>query len=118
LGIDYKASPFEAVVSDVDVVVDTVGGDVINRSWLVLRPDGILVTVAGQLAPEAGKAFGVRAAAARRAATENLSQLSELLEAKTIIPTVRAVFPLAEARQAQELSETHHSRGRIILRIP
>jgi NADPH:quinone reductase-like Zn-dependent oxidoreductase len=118
MAIDYKGSPFEAVVQDVDVVVDTVGGDVIDRSWLVLRSDGILVTVAGRLAPEAGKAFGVRAAAARRAATEKLSQLSELLEAKTILPTVRAVFPLAEARQAQELSETHHGRGRIILRIP
>jgi NADPH:quinone reductase-like Zn-dependent oxidoreductase len=113
--IDYNTTPFETVVRDVDVVVDTVGGDVTERSWQVLRPNGILVTVAARLAPEAGQAHGVRATSAGRAAPENLKQISEMLEAKQLTPVAGARFTLAEARQAQELAQTRHGRGRIIL---
>ncbi len=113
--IDYNATPFETVVRDVDVVVDTVGGETTERSWQVLRPNGMLVTVAGRLSPEAGQAHGVRAASAGRASPEKLKQISELLEAKQLTPAVRALFTLAEARQAQELAQTQHGRGRIIL---
>ncbi len=116
--IDYNAVPFETLVQDMDVVVDTVGGDVIERSLKVLRPGGILVTVAGRLAPEAGKAQGVRAASASRAPSEKLRQISELIESRQIRPVVGAIFPLAEARKAQALSQTGHGRGRIILVMP
>jgi NADPH:quinone reductase-like Zn-dependent oxidoreductase len=113
--IGYDATPFETVVRAVDVVVDTVGGEVMERSWQVLRPNGILVTVAARLTPEAGQAHGVRASSAGRAAPDKLKQVSELLEAKQLMPVVGKHFALAEARQAQELSQTRHGRGRIIL---
>jgi NADPH:quinone reductase-like Zn-dependent oxidoreductase len=101
-----------------DVVVDTVGGDIIERSLRVLRPGGILVTVAGRLAPEAGKAQNVRTASASRAPVEKLRQVSELIESRQIRPVVGAIFPLAEARKAQALSQTGHGRGRILLVMP
>jgi NADPH:quinone reductase-like Zn-dependent oxidoreductase len=113
--IDYDATPFETALKDVDVVVDTVGGEVLERSWAVLRPGGALVTIAALLSPEAGQAHGVQAMTAARAATEKLGQISELIESKQIKPIVGAVFPLAKARQAQELSQTGHGRGRIVL---
>ncbi len=113
--IDYKATPFEKVIHDMDVVMDTVGGDVIERSWQVLRPNGVLVTVAGRLPPDAGKAQGIRAMNGGRAPAEKLSQISELFESEQITPVVGRVFPLAEARQAHELSQTGHGRGRIVL---
>ena len=115
--IDYNAAPFETVVRDMDVVVDTVGGEIPERSWQVLRPGGVLVTVAAQLPPEAGPAHGVRAMTSARASADRLGQISELLESKQITPVVGAVFPLAEARQAHELSQTGHGRGRIVLHI-
>ncbi len=115
--IDYNAAPFETVVHDMDVVVDTVGGDISERSWQVLHKDGIFVTVAGRLAPEAGKAQGVRAMNAGRAPAETLKQISELLVSKKIIPVVGKPFALKEVRQAHELSQSGHGRGRIILRI-
>lgn len=118
LAVDYNESPFEAVVQDVDVVVDTVGGDIPDRSWQVMRTGGILVTVAGRLSAEAGKVLGLRAASVMRPRFGDLAQISGLLESGTIVPTIRAVFPLAGARQAQELSDTRHGRGRIILSIP
>jgi NADPH:quinone reductase-like Zn-dependent oxidoreductase len=114
--IDYNATPFETVVHDLDVVVDMVGGDIPDRSYQVLRPEGIFVTVAARLAPDAGKAQGVRAMNGARTPNEKLSQISELLVSKKIVAVAGKVFPLAEARQAQELSQTRHGRGRIILR--
>jgi NADPH:quinone reductase-like Zn-dependent oxidoreductase len=115
--IDYNAAPFERVVRDVDVVVDTVGGEIPERSWQVLRPGGVLVTVAAQLSPEAGQAHSVRALTARRASPDRLQPISELLETKQITPVVGPVFPLAQARQAHELSQTGHGRGRIVLHM-
>ena len=97
--------------------MDTVGGDISERSWQVLHKDGIFVTVAGRLAPEAGKAQGVRAMNAGRAPAETLKQISELLVSKKIIPVVGKSFALKEVRQAHELSQSGHGRGRIILRI-
>jgi len=113
--IDYGAVPFETVVRDVDVVVDTVGGETLDRSWQILRPGGILVSVAAQVSQEQAEAHGVKAKTSTRAPAEKLSQITELLESKQITPVVGAVFSLAEARQAHELSQTGHGRGRIVL---
>src|SRR5215207_198072 len=113
--IDYNATRFETVLKDVDAVIDTVGGDLPERSFQIIRPDGIFVTVAAMLAEDAGKAQNIRAVGAGRASTDKLQQISEMIESKRLKPEVGAVFPLAEARQAQELSETGHGRGRILL---
>ena len=115
--IDYNATPFEKVVNGMDVVIDTVGGDFPKRSYKVLRPNGIFVTVATQLPEDAGKAEGIKAMAGRRAPIELLREISELLESKKINPEVGRIFPLIDGRKAQELSETGHGRGRIVLQI-
>jgi NADPH:quinone reductase-like Zn-dependent oxidoreductase len=115
--IDYNQAPFETLLHDVDVVVDTVGGDLPERSLKVLHPGGMLVTVAARLSPEMGKEQGLRVLSAGRASAEKLGQISELLASKQIKPVVGKVFPLSEARQAQELSQTGHGRGRIVLHI-
>jgi len=62
--IDYNAIRFETVLRDMDVVIDTVGGDLPERSWQVIRPGGIFVTVAARLAEDAGKAQNIRAVSA------------------------------------------------------
>jgi NADPH:quinone reductase-like Zn-dependent oxidoreductase len=43
--IDYTTTRFEEVVQRVDVVFDTVGGDTLQRSWQVVKPGGVLVSV-------------------------------------------------------------------------
>jgi NADPH:quinone reductase-like Zn-dependent oxidoreductase len=113
--IDYHTTKFEDVVRDVDAVIDTVGGDLLERSLQVTRPGGILITVAGRPDPEMGQARGIRVTSSYRADASFLMQITELLESKKVKPVVGAVFPLAQARQAQELSQTGHGRGRIIL---
>ena len=58
--IDYTAVRFEDVLRDLDVVFDTVGGEVTDRSWGVLRPGGMLVVIAGMPDTDTAAARGVR----------------------------------------------------------
>ena len=115
--IDYNTTRFESVLNDMDAVIDTVGSDLPEQSWQVIRPGGIFVTIAARLAEDAGRAQNIRAVSAGRASTDKLKQISKLIEAKQLKPVTGAVFPLANARQAHELSQTGHGRGRIILQI-
>lgn len=116
--IDYKAQRFEDVVHNVDVVLDTVGGDTFERSWKVLKPGGFLVTTVAQVPEGAAAAHGVRAERiVSQANGSELSQIASLIDERNIKPVVSTVLPLAEARKAQEMSESHHARGKIILRV-
>ena len=58
--IDYHATRFEQVVRDVDVVLDPLGGETQERSWQVLRPDGILVSLVQPPSQQAAAAQGAR----------------------------------------------------------
>lgn len=119
--VDYHTTPIESAAHDVDVVFDTVGGEVGVHSVRVLRPGGVYVTVAGQPPKEEAEKLGVKAEgvgpsdAARNA--EFLRQISDLVESGKIKAPVTNVFPLAEARKAFALGETGHGRGRIVLHI-
>ena len=115
--IDYTAGPFEEKVHNIDVVIDTVGGDIPQRSLKVLRKGGTFVTVAARLEEDFGKTEGVTATRSGRAAASRLKDISELVEAGKLKPVIYKVFPITEARQAQELSQTGHGRGRIILKV-
>ncbi len=115
--IDYRSRPFEDVLSNIDVVVDTVGGEITGRSLRVLRRGGILVTVAGGVSQEQAMALGVQAIRSGRANADQLKPISDLIEKGLVKPAVGQVFPLSQARQAQELSQSGHGQGRIVLHI-
>ncbi len=116
--IDYTKTKFETVVRDMDVVLDTVGGDYIDRSWTVLKKGGILVTAAGRGAPEKAQEHGVRTGGIAAVPTpEILKEIAGLIESGKVKPHVQKVFKLEEAVQAHTLSETGHGRGRIVLHV-
>ena len=119
--VDYHRGPIESAVHDVDVALDTVGGEVGVHSLRVLRPGGVYVTVAGQPPAEEAQKRGVRAEGIGPAdAAQNvelLRQVTDLVESGKIKAPVTNVFPLAEARKAFTLCETGHGRGRIVLHI-
>lgn len=115
--IDYKSTRFEQAVSDVDVVLDTQGGDTRERSWEVLKPGGILVsTVPPPLAipPERGL-HGEMLMMQPNAA--QLMEITKLLDAGEIRTVVERVLPLEEVRQAHELNQSGHTHGKIVLQI-
>jgi NADPH:quinone reductase-like Zn-dependent oxidoreductase len=116
--IDYQAQPFEEQVRDVDVVFDTLGGEVQDRSWKVLKPGGILVSIVSPPSAEQAASFHVREAFVfMQPRVEQLDQLTQLVESGKLNPAVETVLPLAEARQAHEMSEAGHVRGKIVLRV-
>jgi NADPH:quinone reductase-like Zn-dependent oxidoreductase len=116
--IDYTTSRFEDVARDVDVVLDTIGGEVAERSWDVLRPGGALVTLAGQPDQEVAAARGVHGlGVVTQAKVADLIEIATLIDAGRVKPIVSTVLPMAEARAAHELMERGHARGKIVLRV-
>jgi NADPH:quinone reductase-like Zn-dependent oxidoreductase len=115
--VDYTTTPFENVVQNVDIVIDTVGGDLIERSMKPLRQGGVFVTVAGMPSPELGKEKGIKVIRGGRASLEALTEIQKLIVAGQIKPKVFRSFPLADAAKAWILSRSGHGQGRIILKI-
>jgi NADPH:quinone reductase-like Zn-dependent oxidoreductase len=116
--IDYKAQRFEDVVHYVDVVLDTIGGDTFERSWGVLKPGGFLVTTVANIPERATEARSVRAKGIlTKADGSELAQIAAIIDERRIKPIVTTVLPLVEARRAQEMSESRHTRGKIVLRV-
>jgi|SRR5438105_257043 len=117
--IDYTTANIEDVVRDVDVVLDTVGGEVMDRSWSVLKPDGILVSVAGVPDPEKAAAHGVRTSGVQppEIIRPVLEELVRLIREGALVPQIRQVFPLYDAAKAHAAAETGHGCGRIVLQV-
>jgi len=115
--VDYTKGLLETEIKDADVVIDTVGGETLENSYRLLKKGGVLVTVAGQISEEKAKEHGVKALRSGRGPTENLKMIGEMAAAKTLRAEVGKVFPLAEAGAAQDLSQTRHGRGRIVLKV-
>ena len=119
--IDYQAERFEDRVHDADIVFDTVGGETLERSPLVLRPGGILVSIAG--APPVAKCEAARIRCPRPGRDEAtgfgvaLRQVAALAAAGKLKIHVDRVFRLTEAAAAQELNREGHTRGKIVLRV-
>ena len=111
--IDYRTTPFETVVRDVDVVLDTVGGETRDRSWGVLRKGGQLITIAAD-------AEGVNQQRVRDAVfivepkREQLIEIGRLIDSGVIRPIVGAVFSMDEVRRSYAEKPT---RGKNVLRI-
>lgn len=122
LGVDwfvnYETTRFEDVVSGVDAVLDPVAGETRERSWPVIRPGGVLVSIQGDVSEEQAAAYGVRARRMLvRPDADQLREISRLVDAGHVRPVVSAVLSLAEARKAHEMLETGHTRGKIVLRV-
>jgi len=116
--VDYRKTRFEDVVREVDVVLDTVGGETQERSFKVLKKGGILVSLVQPPSQELATKYGVRARFhGGRARSSDLAQIAKLIDDGKVKPIVETVLPLAEARRAHELSEAGHVRGKIVLKV-
>jgi NADPH:quinone reductase-like Zn-dependent oxidoreductase len=114
--IDYGATRFEDVADDVDVVLDTVGGETQERSFGVLKEQGRLISVVGEPSQGLAAANNVRAQLLiAKPDGELLGRICKMLDLGEVAPTVEVVLPLAEARRAHELIESGHTRGKIVL---
>ncbi len=111
--MNYRTTKFEDAMPPVDAVLDTVGGETQHRSFRVLKPGGILVSV---ISPP-GQPPGFRSAFFLvDVTTARLSTLTGLLDSRKLTVKVGTVLPLDDARSAHEmLAGAPHKRGKIVL---
>ncbi len=117
--IDYTTTCVADAAHAVDVVVDTVGGDVLAESYGLVRRGGILVTIAGQpdeAAAQERKITVTRPGMATAGGTI-LRQAAELFDTGRLKPYVREAVPLAEAARAHAEGESGHGRGHYVLKV-
>ncbi|MGE5893935.1 MAG: NADP-dependent oxidoreductase [bacterium] len=116
--IDYTTKKFEDEVSGVDCVLDTQGGEVLDRSLRVLKKGGIVVSTLEEPSAEDLARYGVRGAhMVVKSDSRQLMQIAGLIDEGKVRPVVETVLPLAEAQRAHELSQKGHVRGKIVLKI-
>jgi len=116
--VDYTRSRFEEVAKEVDVVFDTIGGETQTRSWSVLKPGGMLVSVVSPPPEATAAAYGVRSAFVFvQPSSSQLDAITQLIDEGRIKPILHTIMPLYEARQAQVISQGGHVRGKIVLHV-
>ena len=116
--IDYNAQDFTKVVSGVDAVFDTVGGEVAKRSFDVLKPGGRAAFIAsGGTAPAAPRddVTSLRPKVGRDRA--HLERIAALVTSGAVrVPEIK-VYKLSEAAEAHKVSEGRHFRGKLVFKV-
>lgn len=118
VAIDYTQTKFEEVAKDVDVVLDTVGRDTLARSYAVVKKGGIVTTIVSRPDQAQLDKYGIRGSSIWSKPDGNeLTEITKLIEAGKIKPIVSQTFPLKDAVKATQQAETHHTRGKLVLKI-
>ncbi|WP_455812338.1 NADP-dependent oxidoreductase [Pseudomonas graminis] len=140
--IDYKMQDFATLLHDYDVVLNSLGSDVLTKSLQVLKPGGQLISISGPPTPafaaEQGLSWGlkqvmrllsfrIRNQAKRRgirysfvfmrANGEQLSEISSLVASGMMKPVVDRVFPFVEINEALAYVETGRAKGKVVVRV-
>jgi NADPH:quinone reductase-like Zn-dependent oxidoreductase len=111
--VDLEQDGWEDAIGQADVVYDTIGGDVVNRSLAIVKPGGALVTV---VAPPSDTRPDIRIVSfVRETNRAQLKELAHMVDTGKLRPPVGAVYPLAEAKNAFAAKINHRVTGRVIL---
>ena len=116
--IDYQKQNFAEILEDIDVVFDTLGSDIQDSSWGVLKPGGILVSIVSPPSEDKAKELGVRSAFVFiQPNAYILEQFATLVDQGKIRPIVGAEFALEDIEKAHALSESGRTVGKIVLYV-
>jgi len=116
--IDYHAQDFSSVASGMDVVFDTIGGEVQEKSWSILNPGGMLVSITGQPSEDRARAEGKRAGYVFIGPNAPiLEQLAGMVDAGKVRPLIAAEFGLNDTAKAQDYSETGRATGKVVIYV-
>ncbi|MDA3955713.1 NADP-dependent oxidoreductase [Oceanispirochaeta sp.] len=140
--IDYKNENYLDVVSEVDIVFDTLGGSYSVDAFKVLKKGGFVVSIAGPIDGQTAKEWGlsliprlylkltgrkVTQRMKKKSAqyryflmspdADQLNEISTLIEAGKIHPVTAKVFPLSEGVDALKFVETGRAKGKVILQV-
>jgi NADPH:quinone reductase-like Zn-dependent oxidoreductase len=116
--IDYKNQNFEDLLSGIDLVFDTIGGDTQKRSVKVLRNGGRLITTVKPEDIAEAKSRGIFIGGyMAQSLPDDLKQLAQLIDDKKLKPIIARVMNLEEAKEAEQISQKGHIRGKIVLKV-
>lgn len=116
--VDYRSQQFDHVVHEMDVVFDTIGGEVQEKSWASLKAGGILVSIVSPPSAELAAAHSARAGFVFiQPDAEVLTQLAALVDAGKMRPIIAAEFALEDIVKAHALSESGRADGKIVLHV-
>ena len=116
--IDYTTTKFEDVAKDVDVVLNCVRADALGRSYDVVKKGGRIVSITDE--PDQNECARRGLTCSRMGAhpdSKVLEELTKLIESGKMKPIVSQTFPLAETSKAHEQVETHHTMGKVVLKV-
>jgi NADPH:quinone reductase-like Zn-dependent oxidoreductase len=118
VAIDYKTQKFEDIAKDVDVVIDSVGGETLKRSYPIVKKGGIIVVLSDNVDQAELKKYGIRGTSmVVQNKGDELAQIGKLIDEKKIKVVVSETFPLADAAKAEAKADTGHARGKIVLKV-
>lgn len=116
--IDYRAQKFEEVAKDVDVVLDTVAGETLQRSYDVVKKGGFIVSVLEPPKKAELEKRGIRGTVFLvEPNAQQLAEIAQMIDAGKVKPFVSQTLPLADAAKAHAAIETGHTRGKIVLKV-
>ena len=116
--VDYTKQKFEEVAKDVDVVFDAVGGDTFERAFQTLKKGGFLVTSVEFPSAEKAQEFAVKTARVFcKPNAKQLAEIARLIDEGKLKAHISTILPLAEVKKAHRLSESGHTRGKIVLQV-
>ena len=130
------------MLHDYDVVLNSLGADILEKSLKVLKPGGQLISISGPPTPEFARAqglswglqqvmrllsYGIRRKAAKkgvnysfvfmRANGEQLSEISRLIESGVIKPVIDRVFAFDSTAEALSYVEAGRAKGKVVIRV-
>ena len=117
--IDHRSTRFEEKVKEVDAVLDTVGGDTLDRSYEVVKRGGIIVSSAAPPSQKKAEQYGVRALFFLvQVTTERLKKIAGWIDAGELKTEVGEVLWLDEAEKGHEMLQgAPHRRGKIVIKV-
>jgi NADPH:quinone reductase-like Zn-dependent oxidoreductase len=116
--IDYNARDFTKVVADCDAIFDTVGGDVAQKSFAVLKPGGRAAFIAsGAQAPTPKRADVTSLRPPVGRARRHMERIAQLVAAGAVRPPEIKLYRLSQAAEAHRVSESRHLRGKLVFQV-
>ena len=118
VAIDYTKPNWESTVHDIDFALLPVGGETMRRTYGVMKKGGTIATLISRADPDELEKRGIRGAPVFSHPDANeLAEITKLINAGKIKPIVSQVLPLTDAAKADAQAETHHTRGKVVLKI-
>jgi len=118
--IDYKNQDFEIMLKDFDCVLDSLGGEIQEKSFTILKKGGKLASIVSEPSQQKAEQKNIKAGLVWLVPNgEQLAQIAELLEQNIVKVMIGHSFPLSQdgIREAHALSESHHAKGKIVINI-